>query len=92
MISKEIGVCPNTGYFCTGTLLNDMEMELLEEACLVIPNSAHEGIYGDPCFRTLVTPPYAQKAMGRFFQAILPQLTDFLRENPLLPTEEMFCA
>ena len=57
-------------------------MELLSQACLVVPNSAHDGVYGDAYFRTLATPPYAKGAMDRFFRHLQPQLIHCLREHP----------
>ena len=69
-VCDEVGMCQHTGYFCTGTLLNDMEMELLTRSCFVLPNGAQEGLYAGPCFRTLVTPPYARKVMETFFNTI----------------------
>ena len=81
-VTHEIGACPQTRYFCTKTCLNAIEVDLLLQACVIVPNSAAFACYMHPQFRTLVTPPWTRHAMQRYFGHIAPQLAEMIADNP----------
>lgn len=82
IIAHDIGRCPSTGYFTTGTCLNDIEIDLLNQACVVLPNGASFGYYVRLQFRTLCTPPFARSAMLRYFNSIESQVAQEINDNP----------
>ena len=82
VITHDIGQCPRTLYFCTGTFLNDIELDLLLQSCVIMPNNAAFGYYMRPQFRTLITPPWARSAMQRYFGRIESQLAEMISTNP----------
>jgi hypothetical protein len=81
-VTHDIEQCPRTRYFCTGTCLNDIEVDLLLQTCVIIPNNAAFGYYMRPQFRTLVTPPWVRTAMQRYFSHIESQLAEMISDNP----------
>ncbi len=82
IITHDIGQCPSTHYFVTGTCLNDIEVDLLLQACVIVPNNAAFGYYMRPQFRTLCTPPWVRSAMQRYFARIESQLAEMISTNP----------
>ena len=85
-ITHDIGLCPSTCYFATGTCLNDVEIDLLLQACVIIPNGAAFGYYVRPQLRTLGTPPWVQSAMQHYFARIESQFAEMISNNPLFAT------
>ena len=61
-------------------------MDLLLQACFMIPNSACFGYYARPQFRTLGTPPWVRSAMQRYFSRIKSQLAEMISTNPHFAT------
>jgi hypothetical protein len=81
-ITHEIGVCPQTRYFCTKTCLNMIEVDLLLQACVIIPNDGAFAAYMHPQFRTLVTPPWTRQAVQHYMGHIAPQIAEMIALNP----------
>ena len=86
ILTHDIELCTSTCYFATGTCLNDIEIDLLLQACVMIPNSACFGYYARPQFRTLGTPPWVRSAMQRYFSHIESQLAEMISTNPRFAT------
>ena len=59
-VNHDIGQCPRTLYFSTGTCLNDIEVDLLLQACVIVPNNAAFEYYMRHKFRNLCTPPWVR--------------------------------
>ena len=82
VITNDIGQCTSAHYFVTGTCLNNIEVDLLLQACVIVPNTAAFGYYMRPKFRTLCTPPWVRSAMERYFTFLESQLAEMISTNP----------
>ena len=81
-ITHNVGTCRRTNYFCTGTCLNDIEIDILLRHCVIMPNCAQFGHYMHPQFRTLITPPWVRGALEQYMCYLMPFLRDLCLCNP----------
>jgi len=82
-VTHDIGWCERTGYFCTGTCLNDIEKAMLLRHCVLVPNGALGGHFNHPQFRVVALPPWAHSAFTHFWQYATPFLRDMCLSNPM---------
>ena len=57
-VQHDIGTCPDTGYFCTRSCLNNAEIYLLAHTGVLVFSIVCRGVHSGPQFRILCTAPY----------------------------------
>ena len=84
-VTHDIGFCERTGYLCTGTCLNKVEIEMLEKHCVFAPTAVLGGLIppDNGEFRLAVLPPWARITFQNFWTHVRKSVIEYCLDNPM---------